>query len=89
MKRLLPYLLWAVICFVVAAGVTSGRSHRVVARSPQKGLQGREVLYIRNLDQQDISDRTIRRDIPAWEHAVPIRAQMAGEKLGGTEVLVR
>lgn len=55
---------------VAFANIDSGTTVRY-----QKVVRTREVaqtLYIRNLAPQYISDATIRKDIPAWEHAVNV-----------------
>lgn len=71
MKRL-GLIAWACAAtiFAVWAGASSSVSRpQVFLRTAPSGS---ETLYIRNLDQKDISDISIRRDIPAWEHAVNV-----------------
>jgi hypothetical protein len=68
----LGLIAWACAAtiFAVWAGFSSSKGRtQVLLRSVPTG---QETLYIRNLDQEDISDRTILRDIPAWERAVNV-----------------
>ena len=71
MKKL-GLIAWAAAAttFAVIAGAI-GQSTKTVTQL-QRVETGQEVLYIRNLDQQNISDAEIVKDIPAWEKAVNV-----------------
>jgi len=60
----------AALLFAIIAGAIG--SSTVYKTQLQRVEVGRENLYIRNLDQKDISDQEILKDIPAWEHAVNV-----------------
>jgi hypothetical protein len=68
--RKLVNLLALVVAALIGVAFAPGHTHvktRVVATHP-----GTETLYIRNLTPRYISDREIKHDIPAWEHAVNV-----------------
>jgi hypothetical protein len=62
--------LFAVIAGAIGASPRGSITHTVF--KPVAVQVGQENLYIRNLDQADISDAQILRDIPAWEQAVNV-----------------
>jgi hypothetical protein len=73
MKRL-ALIAWAGAATILAvyAGATGASVHRVLVTQTHTIQVGTENLYIRNLNPRDFSDAEIKRDIPAWEHAVNV-----------------
>ena len=71
MKRLALFAYaTAATIFAVIAGAIGSSTVKVPQLVPVD--TGQEVIYIRNLAPQYISDQQILRDIPAWEHAVNV-----------------